>query len=208
MMRSSRMTSLLLTTLLSIGSCALGCAPQAAPDEQAKIQQDTALNTKPLGDKDMKSFEVELLRQLNVPAEAQKQFRILEKTDADNGSFILYALPNHDGLAYAGRRTGGEVVLYEKHWPLAVSDPAKDLVVVRAIPPNNPVKPKYGVLAGRVYSPFIENIEVRYRDGQTDRVDVSHTRGFILVRKAFDPRFVQVRGFGMNGTPYWNIDTR
>ena len=202
-----RLGILVLTAALL---CVSGCAPQATPQKEkgTQILATPADGTKPLGPKDLKTFEVELFRQLSVPAESQQEFRILETKSVENGSYVLYSLPHNDGLAFAGRRDDGSVVLYKAHWPLAVTDDRQDLVVVRAVPPNNAVNPPYGVLAGRVYSPFIETIEVNYRDGRKERLDVTNSRGFILVRKSFDPRFVQVRGYGMNGNPYWSLDTR
>jgi hypothetical protein len=198
---------LLVAALLFLG----GCSSQASPDAQEKgahILATPEHGTMPLGPNDLKPFEVELFRQLSVPPDTQKDFRILQTKSVPNGSYVLYALPHNDGLAFAGRRDDGSIVMYKAHWPLAVTDEHQDLVVVRAVPPNNAVNPPYGVLAGRVYSPYIETIEVNYRDGRKDRVDVTNTRGFIMVRKSFDPRYVQVRGYGMNGSPYWSLDTR
>jgi hypothetical protein len=209
-MKYARPAWLLCTALLAVSVALSGCGQNDASSKgEARIQ--TLPNggaTTPLRSTDLKSFEVELFRTLTVPTASQKDFRILDTKDTPTGTYVLYTIPNHDGAAFAGRRSDGSIVLYQAHWPLTQTDANHDLVVVRAIPPNSGINNGYGVLAGRVYNPFIETIEVNYRDGKRERLDVSHSRGFLLVRQGFDPRFVQVRGFGFNGNPYWNIDTR
>jgi len=216
-MTRSRLTGFLLSAALAVTSAAAaGCNREGAGAGSSGPLGDTAniqalpsqVQTAPLLSQDFASFEAELFRSLNISPDLQKQFRILETQDTANGTYVLYSLPNHDGMAFAGRHADGRVLLYKTHWPLVATDSAQDPVVVRAVPPNNNINPGYGVLAGRVYNPFIETIEVHYRDGHKERVDVSHTRGFLLVRPAFDPRFVAVRGYGTNGNPYWTIDTR
>jgi hypothetical protein len=201
----------LLSALLAAGALFAGCSSNATPkSDRAQVQElNGNKNTLPLRPGDMGEFEDELFRLLTIrtPA-AQRQFRVLDTKNASTGTYVLYSLPNNDGLAFAGRRADGRIVIHQAHWPFVVRDPQHDLVVVRAIPPNNDVNPGYGVVAGRVYNPFIEHIEVNYRDGRKDRVDVTHNRGFIFVRKAFDTRFVQVRGYSMNGNPYWSLDSR
>ncbi|PWK13916.1 hypothetical protein [Tumebacillus permanentifrigoris] len=208
-MKFARLSKLLFAALLTVSVALSGCGKNSDVQQGAKIQQvQNGGLTSPLRSTDLKSFEVELFRTLTVPTTSQKDFRILDTKDTPNGTYVLYTIPNNDGLAFAGRRADGSIVLYQAHWPLTVSDPSQDLVVVRAIPPNSGINNGYGVLAGRVYNPFIDTIQVDYRDGKTERLDVSHSRGFILVRPGFDSRFVQVRGFGFNGNPYWNVDTR
>ncbi|MBL0386302.1 hypothetical protein JJB07_06495 [Tumebacillus sp. ITR2] len=208
-MKFAQLSRLLFAALLTAAVTLSGCGKQNDVHEGAKIQEvQNEGVTSPLRQNDLKTFEVELFRTLSVPTASQKDFRILDTKDTPLGTYVLYSIPNNDGLAFAGRRANGSVHLYQAHWPLTVTDPAQDLVVVRAIPPNSGINNGYGVLAGRVYNPFIETIEVNYRDGKKERLDVSHSRGFILVRPGFDSRFVQVRGFSFNGNPYWNIDAR
>ncbi|TCP53714.1 hypothetical protein EV586_10558 [Tumebacillus sp. BK434] len=211
-MAVSRMTLLTCSALFAASALLAGCGQSDAQQaQQAGIQgvkQNGTAATKALTAADYRAFESELFRQMDLPADTRRQFRILETKDTPGGTYVLYSLPQNDGLAFAGRQGDGKVTIYQARWPLAVTDPAKDLVVVRAIPPNNGINAPYGVLAGRVYNPFIEYVEIAYRDGHVDRMDVSHNRGFIAVRKAFDTRFVQVRGYSTNGTPYWEIDTR
>jgi len=177
--------------------------------DQANLNaRPSALGTQPLRTADTRTFQTELFRHLRVAPDLQREFRVLTTANTPNGSYLLYSLPNNDGVAFAGRQADGKIALYKAHYPLTPTDATADPVVVRAIPPNNNINPGYGVLAGRVYNPHIETIEVNYRDGRRERIDVTHTRGFVLVRKGFDTRFVQVRGFGMGGNPYWQIDTR
>jgi hypothetical protein len=207
----SRLGWVLMTTLLA-GALVMtsGCnnARSQAQGGNVRIQELPAQGLLPLRSTDLKAFQNALFLNLNPPADTRAQFRILATRDAGNGTYVLYQLPNNDGLAFAGRDARGTITIRKAQWPFVVSDPNQDLVVVQAIPPNNSVNPTYGVLAGRVYNPFIEYIEINYRDGHKEHLDVSHTRGFITVRKGFDPRFVQVRGYGMNGNGYWSIDTR
>lgn len=198
-----------LMSAVAVSGCAQ--ADGTPVPDRAQVQEiggPAVTGTLPLRPGDMRTFEEELFRAMPVAAQARSEFRVLQTQDVAGGTYVLYAVPNNDGLAFAGRRADGSITVHHARWPMAVTDPAQDLVVVRAIPPNNEINPGYGVLAGRVYNPFIEHIEVNYRDGRKDRLDVSHNRGFIFVRKAFDPRFVQVRAYGTNGNPYWNIDTR
>ncbi|ARU59683.1 hypothetical protein CBW65_00470 [Tumebacillus avium] len=211
-MAVSRMALLTCSALFAASALLSGCGQSDAEQaQQAGIQganQHNTAATKALASTDLPAFEHELFRQMDLPADTRRQFRVLETKNTPAGTYVLYSLPRNDGLAFAGRRADGSVAIYQARWPLAVTDPAKDLIVVRAIPPNNGINAPYGVLAGRVYNPFIEYVEIAYRDGHVDRIDVSHNRGFIAVRKAFDTRFVQVRGYSTNGTPYWEIDTR
>ncbi|KEO81068.1 hypothetical protein [Tumebacillus flagellatus] len=208
-MKFAQLSRLLLSALLLATVALTGCGKNDNVNEGARIQEaQNGRTTSPLQQTDLQTFEVELFRTLSVPTDSQKDFRILDTQDTPLGTYVLYSIPNHDGLAFAGRRADGSVQLYQAHWPMTVTDPAQDLVVCRAIPPNSGINNGYGVLAGRVYNPFIETIEVNYRDGKRERLDVSHSRGFLLVRPGFDSRFVQVRGFGFNGNPYWNLDAR
>jgi hypothetical protein len=208
----SRLGSVLLTTLLAGALMTMsGCnhaRSQAQGYGDANVQDLPAQGMMPLRSSDMKAFEQALFLAIHPPADTRSQFRVLTTQNAGNGTYVLYQLPNNDGLAFASRDARGNITIRKAHWPFVVTDPDQDLVVVQAIPPNNSVNPPYGVLAGRVYNPFIEYIEVNYRDGHRERFDVTHTRGFITVRKGFDPRYVQVRGYGMNGNGYWGIDTR
>ncbi|MFD2169431.1 hypothetical protein [Tumebacillus lipolyticus] len=208
-MAVSRTSVFMLSALLVATSWLSGCGTKEdAKSGRAGIQQVTQGATSPLAPNDYPAFTAELFRKVSLPPDTRAQFRILETKNAGTGTYVLYSLPNNDGLAYASRLADGRIAIHQARWPLASTDPNKDLIVVRAIPPNNGINPPYGVLAGRVFNPFIEYVEINYRDGRTDRIDVSHNRGFIAVRKAFDPRFVQVRGYSTNGTPYWEIDTR
>lgn len=208
-MKFARRSWLLFAALLALTVPSAGCGKTDNVHEGAKIQEvQNGGRTAPLALNDLKTFEVELFRTLSVPPASQKDFRILDTKSTPIGTYVLYAIPNNDGLAFAGRRPDGSVVLYQAHWPLTVTDKTKDLIVVRAIPPNSGINNGYGVLAGRVYSPYIESVEVNYRDGKKERLDVSHSRGFILVRPGFDSRFVDVRGFSFNGNPFWHIDAR
>jgi hypothetical protein len=207
-MAISRIALLTCAAILASSTWLAGCGADDKAAGRAGIQQVGTDRTLPLGPADYRAFEDALFKQMDLSPDLRKKFRILETKDTAGGTYVLYAIPGNDGLAFAGRRADGSIVLHQARWPLAVTDPNKDLIVVRAIPPNNGINSPYGVLAGRVYNPFIEYVEIQYRDGHTDRIDVSHNRGFIAVRKAFDPRFVQVRGYSTNGTPYWEIDTR
>ncbi|MGZ4111556.1 MAG: hypothetical protein ACXVP5_03855 [Tumebacillaceae bacterium] len=200
------MSTLVVGTLVTSSGCT--ARSQAENTKNARVQELPVQGLLPLRSTDMKAFENALFLSLNPPADTKAQFRVLTTHDVGNGTYVLYQLPHNDGLAFAGRDAMGNVTIRKAQWPFAVTDPNKDLVVVQAVPPNNNVNPTYGVLAGRVYNPFIEYIEINYRDGHKEHLDVTHTRGFITVRKAFDPRFVEVRGYGMNGNGYWSIDTR
>ncbi|ASS74554.1 hypothetical protein CIG75_05780 [Tumebacillus algifaecis] len=208
-MAVSRMALFTCSALFAASALLSGCGKSdASQSGRAGIQQvDTAATTS-LRKSDYKAFQEKLFQQLNLPADTKNQFRILETKNSAAGTYVLYSLPRNDGLAFAGRQADGSIVVHQARWPLAVTDPSQDLIVVRAIPPNNGINAPYGVLAGRVHNPFIETVEINYRDGHRERIDVSHKRGFIAVRKAFDTRFVQVRGYSTNGTPYWEIDTR
>ncbi|HEU4962273.1 MAG TPA: hypothetical protein VFV52_00215 [Bacilli bacterium] len=208
-MVASRLRRLALSAVVMAMSSTLVVGCNTVGGGQAKVQSvELTGAAQPLSSADLQTFEDELFRQLNVSANQRRDFRILDTANVENGTYILYALPNNDALAFAQRGKNGRVVIREARWTFAVTDDNSDPVVVKAVPPGNAANPKYGILAGRVYNPYIESIEVNYRDGKKMRQDVTHTRGFIFVRKAFDTRFVQVRGYGMNGNPYWSIDTR
>ncbi|MGB8954584.1 MAG: hypothetical protein WCC10_04375, partial [Tumebacillaceae bacterium] len=83
-----RLGWLFVAALLAVS----GCSPQASPDSQEKgthILATPEHGTMPLGPNDMKPFEVELFRQLSVPKDSQKDFRILQTKSVPNGSYVL-----------------------------------------------------------------------------------------------------------------------
>lgn len=209
-MKTTPLHRLALTTALLASTALLtGCNLTGGGDARVQTLEAEG-QASPLRSADLQTFEDQLFRQLNTPASLRNEFRILDTADAENGTYILYSLGvnTNDALAFAQRSADGTLTIREPGWKFTPVNSASDPVVVKAVPPGNPANPKYGVLAGRIYNPYIESIEINYRDGHHTRHDVTHTRGFISIRKAFDPRFVQVRAYGMNGNPYWQIDTR
>lgn len=214
-MALSRLHGLALCTVLAAATMLTGCAPEPTPESQPEKLNNLKLrepgpttHTLPLRKGDYQTFENMLFTKLNMPTNDRNQFRILETKDVKNGTLVLYSMPRGDGLAFTGHNVNGGLTIFESNWPFTRRDD-QDLISVRAVPPNNNnFLQGYGILAGRVYSPFIENVVVSFRDGRNEKINVSHTRGFIIVRKGFDTRFARVRGYDMNGNPYWELDTR
>jgi hypothetical protein len=227
MFRNGRHPLLILATALLCGltGCQSATHPTAQPANQAQSlhqasnQQVYSLQAQgglpqplqspvlsPLTRTDLPAFVTALRKTLPYTSDSFTQFRILTMRSTPHLSYILYHLPGHEGLSIACKEQN-HIRIVQPLLPLKLTDNENDLVSFRAIPAGTLPENSYGVLYGIVNSPYITQIEARYRDSVVEHADVAHSRGFIFIRKDQDPRFVQINALGKGGL-WWTKDTR
>jgi len=135
------------------------------------------------------------------------EVRILSTANGLHGTYALYQSPQGLRLCYAFTRTGGhpQVVQPEVIWEPGGS--RQELQVGYILPGSNRYEQMDGVLFGAANSPYLLSVEVLYRDTYRARRDISHDRGFVLVRPGIDPRHVQIDAFGLLHSNFWTHNT-
>lgn len=183
-----------------------GCSPadQATPKEK-KGPATQSVGKGPISELDLPLVERQLLSEIRLASTKDRPLQIRQMAHSKRVSYVLYSLPNNDGLAVVTKQ-GPDIRILERY-AIRPGDPQSNLVSYATILPGNPWDPDNGVLFGRVYNPYVKSIEAFFRDTTKFRADVTDSRGFIIVRPGTDPRFVQINAIGDGGL-WWTKDTR
>jgi hypothetical protein len=142
---------------------------------------------------------------MGVLPDRDRPLKLVQTAHTKKVSYVLYSMPNNDGLAIVSKQ--GPDVRVLNRIPIVPGDPERKLVSYNTIVAGNPWDPDNGVLFGMVYNPYITHIEAFFRDTTKVKVDVTNPRGFIIVRPGTDTRFVHINALG-NGGLWWTQDTR
>ncbi|MFC4769050.1 hypothetical protein [Effusibacillus consociatus] len=159
----------------------------------------------PISELDLPIVERQLLEGMKIRAAGERPLKIVQTAHTSRVSYVLYSMPNNDGLAVVSKQ--GPNVRILNRIPIVPGDPNKNLVSYNTIVAGNPWDPDNGVVFGIVYNPYIKTIEAFFRDTTKVKVDVTNPRGFIIIRPGADTRFVQINAIGDGGL-WWTQDTR
>ncbi|GAX90632.1 hypothetical protein [Effusibacillus lacus] len=192
----------LLVCLIVLGGC--NNPPQALPKTGGPVIKGV-IGQGPISELDLPSVERQLLDQAGIREDTERPLVIRQTVHTKRVSYVLYSMPNNDGLAVVTKQ-GNEVKILERI-PVPPGDPNMNLVSYNTIIAGNPWDPDNGVLFGMVYNPYITSIETFFRDTSKERIDVTNSRGFIVIRPGTDTRFVQINAIGKGGL-WWTKDTR
>lgn len=194
--RPAILSSVFLILLLA------GCNPGQANTSQHS--QTQILSSQPLGLHDWPAIKRGIAASLKLTASNEDALRLMTQLNSGPISYVLYNYPNHEGLAIATKKRDAITILEPM---LPVYKKGAEMVSFNTITPGNPWDPNNGVIYGVVRNSYITGVQVQYRDATIVNQDVSHTRGFIMVRPNTDPRFVLVNAFGRGGL-WWSRDLR
>ncbi|BCJ88065.1 LPS-assembly lipoprotein LptE [Effusibacillus dendaii] len=159
----------------------------------------------PISDSDIPAVEQQLRNDIKIKTLDERPLKITQTAHTKKVSYVLFSMPNNDGLAVVTKQ-GGSVRILER-LPIVSGDPKTNLVSYNTIIAGNRWDPDNGVLFGMVYNPYITGIEAYFRDTTKVKVDVKQSRGFIIVRPGTDTRFVQINAIGEGGL-WWTSDSR
>ncbi|WP_018131225.1 hypothetical protein [Effusibacillus pohliae] len=191
---------LLVVALIMLPACARQAVPKTGgPAIQGVIGQG------PVSELDLPVVERLLADHMKLSADRARSLQIRQTAHTRRVSYVLYSIPNNDGLAVVTKQ-GGNVRILERI-PIPPGDPQDQLVTYNTIIAGNPWDPDNGVLFGTVHNPYIKSIEAYFRDTTKIKADVTQSRGFIIIRPGTDTRFVQINAIGDGGL-WWTKDTR
>lgn len=195
----------LILLVLSL-SVVTGCnnPKQAAPKAGGPAIQGV-LGAGPISDLDIPEVQRQLAESMRLRPNNDRALRIVQTAHTKKVSYVLYSMPNNDGLAIVSKQ--GPDVRILNRIPIIPGDPEKRLVSYNTIVAGNPWDPDNGVVFGMVYNSYITGIEAYFRDTTKVKVDVANQHGFIIVRPGTDTRFVQINAIGDGGL-WWTEDTR